>query len=55
MSAYVQCDSCNKKAPMLYAGKRWFKPDGWMDRPNHGKVQVACSKECAEKLPTRAA
>jgi len=55
MAAEVKCDSCGKRAPMVYYGKRWIKPDGWRDRANHGQAQIACSQACAEKLPTKAA
>ena len=45
------CDECGKreKGWANHLGD-WFKPPKWYQRTENGKTQVACSRECIEKI-----
>lgn len=51
MAAECICDGCGKRAPM-WANRvgNWFKPSNWYQRTDEDGTQVACSRECIEKI-----
>jgi hypothetical protein len=50
MSCEFICDWCGKRQPAeLYPGG-WFKPSEWYQRRGDDGAQVACSRECIDKI-----
>jgi len=53
MGIYFRCDFCNKEQPAVQKGFNYKKPEGWLIRLSRdGGSQVACTQECANKIPT---
>lgn len=51
MAAEFICDECGKRAPgesNYYGG--WFKPRQWYQRSDKDGTQLACSRECIDKV-----
>lgn len=44
------CDGCGKRESMQHNGIHWHKPIGWYERTGRSVVQIACSRECVEKV-----
>jgi hypothetical protein len=51
MAAEMICDGCGKRAAMT-ANRHgdWFKPAGWLQRTDDDGTQVACSRQCVDKV-----
>ncbi len=54
MSAEAICDGCGKRAPM-WAGRfgDWHKPQEWYQRSDEDGTQMACSRQCIEKVASK--
>jgi hypothetical protein len=54
MSAEIICDGCGKRKPMV-DGKdgNWHKPASWFARSDDDGIQVACCRECVEKVASQ--
>lgn len=50
MSAIVRCDGCGVEAPMLEAHGNYFKPPSWFQRSDEDGIQVACTRNCIDKI-----
>lgn len=50
MAVEAICDGCGKREPMYYAGYNWHKPDQWYQRSDKDGAQMACSRQCIEKI-----
>ena len=50
MPVIFVCDGCGKQAPGFYAGFQWHKPPKWYERSDKDGAQLACSRECIEKV-----
>jgi len=51
MPAEIICDGCGKRAPMREGIDGFFhKPSDWYCRSDKDGIQVACSRECIEKV-----
>ena len=50
MACEFICDGCAKRAPATHNGRDWFKPSAWFQRSDEDGIQVACSRECIEKI-----
>lgn len=50
--ATITCDGCGKEAPMRFFGVpgAFHKPTHWFMREDKDGSQVACSRECIEKI-----
>lgn len=45
------CDGCGKQEPGSSNRQGyWFKPSGWYQRTDEEGTQLACSRECIEKI-----
>ena len=45
------CGGCGKRERGVFAAGRWYKPYFWFERGyDAGDVQIACSRECIEKI-----
>ena len=45
------CQSCGKRAPGVHNRiGDWFKPRSWFSRVDDDGAQVACSRECIQKI-----
>jgi len=53
MSAEAICDGCGARAPMESSGGQWFKPRPWYQRSDGDGIQLACSRECIEKVASK--
>ena len=51
MAVEFICDGCKKRAPG-WANRQgdWFKPSRWYQRTDDDGTQLACSRECIEKV-----
>lgn len=51
MACEFICDGCGKREEAGYSlHGRWFKPTNWFTRGDSDGAQVACSRECIEKV-----
>lgn len=50
MACEYICDGCLTRMPALDNGRDYIKPDGWYKRADKDGIQVACSRECIEKI-----
>lgn len=48
-SEYI-CDGCGRRAPAERGPGNWFKPRLWFQRSDDDGIQVACSRECIDKI-----
>lgn len=44
------CDGCGKRAAGIWYGQEWHKPASWYVRADEDGPQLACSRECIEKI-----
>ncbi len=44
------CDGCGKRAPGMPAGGSWHTPRSWFERGDADGHQIACSRECIDKV-----
>ena len=40
------CQGCGAKAPGVFYGHGWNKPNSWFERSDDDGVQTVCSREC---------
>lgn len=54
MSCEYTCDGCGKKEKAAYypgnPSAGYHKPEKWFERGDDEGMQVACSRECVEKI-----
>lgn len=53
MSAESICDGCEKREEMFHNGRNWYKPSTWFERSDDDGIQIACSRECIEKISNK--
>jgi len=45
------CDECGRKSPAEFNSKgEWLKPRLWFQRSDDDGIQVACCRECIDKI-----
>ena len=50
MSCIFECDGCGKQVEVERSPGGWFKPSDWYERSDKDGGQIACSRECIEKV-----
>jgi len=50
MASEFICDGCGKREPADIQGGEYHKPWHWFGRRDGDGPQVACSRECIEKV-----
>lgn len=50
MACEFICDGCGKRCQVPHYPGGWFKPTNWYERSDDDGAQVACSRECIEKV-----
>lgn len=51
MAAEIICDGCGKREPMIHGNDGLFhKPSKWFSRSDDDGIQIACSRECIDKV-----
>jgi hypothetical protein len=50
MACEFICDGCGKRQKVEALPGGWFKPHNWYERQDTDGAQVACSRECIEKI-----
>ena len=53
MGMIAICDGCGEQLPAMSNGHDWFKPRSWYERSDKDGIQIACSRECIEKIAER--
>ena len=56
MSAFIKCDGCGKKEPMIFypnGSPGWYKPEHWFRRQDEDGPQDACSRACVAKIAAK--
>jgi hypothetical protein len=44
------CQGCGAKAPGVYHGGDWHKPNSWFERSDDDGPQTVCSRECIDRV-----
>jgi hypothetical protein len=44
------CEGCGKEVFGVHYPGGWFKPNSWYERSDKDGAQIACSRECIEKV-----
>lgn len=44
------CDGCGNQEAGIYVGHNWHKPALWFERADEDGAQIACSRECIDKI-----
>lgn len=52
MACKFICDGCGKEAEVKYLNG-WWKPSNWFQRSDDEGAQIACSRECIDKVAER--
>lgn len=47
-----RCDGCGQRAAGHFQN-HWWKPDSWFQRSDADGAQIACSRECIDKVAER--
>lgn len=51
MSCKFVCDGCGKEAEgSVNRQGQWFKPSAWYQRTDDNGTQLACSRECIDRV-----
>lgn len=50
MACEFICDGCGKRERVPHWPGGWFKPKDWFERSDDDGSQVACSRECIDKI-----
>lgn len=50
MACEFICDGCGKRETADHNGRNFLKPRDWYQRSDKDGIQVACSRECVEKV-----
>ena len=50
MPVIFKCDGCDKEVEGHSDQGRWYKPHDWFQRSDEDGAQVACSRDCIEKV-----
>lgn len=50
MACEFICDGCGKRQRVGRFPGGWFSPNSWFERSDDDGGQVACSRECIEKV-----
>ncbi len=50
MACKYICDGCGKEAPAIMGRYEFFKPRSWFHRVDEDGIQVACSRECIDRI-----
>jgi hypothetical protein len=45
-----ECDGCKKQEEGYFVDSRAIKPDKWYSRSDKEGTQIACSRECIDKI-----
>lgn len=53
MACEFICDGCGKRQAVGRWPGGWFKPSDWFERADADGAQIACSRECVEKVAVR--
>lgn len=50
MACEFICDGCGARQRVGHFPGGWFKPNSWYERSDGDGSQIACSRECIEKI-----
>ena len=53
MGMIAVCDGCGEQTPMTSNWRGWFKPPSWFERVDEDGIQIACSRECIDRVAER--
>ena len=47
------CDGCGKQEEGGFSNDAWHKPERWFQRSDDDGPQIACSRECIDKISAK--